>query len=161
LLATAALLVGWSALASPDAHGAVRSWMPAPMLSWPPGGMEAAQLCLGMALGGRLDREAWRAAPRLSLVAMGVVLASLVMCLGLAGLMAWSLPGVPHAWLTHGLSLAPGGMAEMALLARQSGAWLPEVIATHVVRLCLVLWMAPWLARCFYRGEALPPAHSP
>ncbi len=161
LLATAALQVGWVALAAPDAQGAVRSGVTAPMLSWPPGGMEVAQLCLGMTLGVRLDRAAWRAAPRLSLVAMGVVLASLVMCLGLAGLMAWALPGVPHAWLTHGLSLAPGGMAEMALLARQSGAWLPEVIATHVVRLCLVVGMAPWLARSFCRDEAPPPGHSP
>lgn len=145
LLATAALMVGWEALPA----GALTGWLGprahAPLLQWPPGAMELAQLCLGMTLGGRLDRQAWAAAPRLSVVAVGVVLASLLLCLGLAGAVAWALPGVPQAWLTHSLSLAPGGMAEMALLARQSGAWLPEVIATHVVRLALVLWMAPWL----------------
>ena len=144
LLATAALMVAWEALPA----GALTGWLGPrahePWLQWPPGAMEMAQLCLGMTLGGRLDRQAWTAAPRLSLVALGVVLASLLLCLGLAGAMAWVQPGVPHAWLTHSLSLAPGGMAEMALLARQSGAWLPEVIVTHVVRLGLVLWVAPW-----------------
>ncbi|TBO29212.1 AbrB family transcriptional regulator [Aquabacterium lacunae] len=144
LLATAALMVVWEALPTGGLTGWLPPWAHRPMLMWPPGALEAAQLCLGMTLGGRLDRAAWQAAPRLTAVALGVVLASLLMCLGLAGVAAWALPGVPQAWLTHSLSLAPGGMAEMALLARQSGAWLPEVIATHVVRLGLVLWMAPW-----------------
>jgi membrane AbrB-like protein len=143
LLATAALMVGWEAVQGHEAR-----------LQWPPGAMEAAQLCLGMTLGGRLDRDAWAAAPRLSLVALGVVLASLLLCLALAGAVAWALPGVPHGGLTHSLSLAPGGMAEMALLARQNGAWLPEVIATHVVRLGLVLWMAPWLVRWVQQRHA-------
>lgn len=113
----------------------------------PPGALAFAQLCLGMTLASRLDRRAWRAAPRLTAVAVTVVLGSLALCGLLALLLTWCGPTVPQAWLTHGLSLAPGGMAEMALLARQSGAWLPEVIATHVMRLGLVLCLAPWLVR--------------
>lgn len=143
LLATVALMA-----AGPQTMG---------LMTLPPGALEFAQLCLGMTLAARLDRRTWKEAPRLTIVAIGVVLGSLVLCGALAVCLAWGGPQVPRAWLTHGLSMAPGGMAEMALLARQSGAWLPEVIATHVLRLALVLCLAPWLVR-WVRRHATPPS---
>lgn len=114
--------------------------------------MNLAQALLGIALGSKLDAQAWRQAPRLSLVAamvvLGGVLGSAVLALGLAW--AWGGP-TEHMAVTHYLALAPGGMAEMALLARQMHAHLPEVIAAHVVRLALVLSLAPW---CLARMKA-------
>lgn len=116
-------------------------------MALPVGLMDTAQLLLGITLGSKLDAPAWRRAPRLSLVAAGVVLVSMAVCAVLAWLLALGVNGVPAPWLTHYLALAPGGMAEMALMARQSGAFLPEVIATHVLRLMLVLAVAPTLMR--------------
>lgn len=107
-----------------------------------------AQLLLGITLGSKLDAQAWRQAPRLTLVGVAVIAVSLACC----GAMAWGLAHLgrdgAHETLTHYLALAPGGMAEMALLARQGHAHLPEVIATHVLRLFLVLALAPLLMRC-------------
>lgn len=156
LLATAVLM---SVLPAWTAHRPLGLALTVPAVA-----LDAAQLLLGITLGSKLDAQAWRQAPRLTAVATGVVLTSV----GLCGLVAWCaaavLPGGPAPWLTHYLALAPGGMAEMALLARQSGAFLPEVIATHVLRLMLVLALAPGLLRGVASRSPsgpLPPATPP
>ncbi len=122
------------------------------LLALPVGLMDLAQLLLGITLGSKLDAQAWRRAPRLSGVAAGVVVASVAVCGALAWGLARGVHEVPAPWLTHYLALAPGGMAEMALTARQSGAFLPEVIATHVLRLMLVLALAPVLLQRLTQG---------
>lgn len=149
LMAPLCLTAAWSAW--PVVSAASWAHMPAPC-------MNLAQALLGIALGSKLDAPAWRQAPRLSLVAavvvLGGVLGSAVLALGLA----WAWGGLA---LTHYLALAPGGMAEMALLARQMQAHLPEVIAAHVLRLGLVLTVAPWwLTRMSRRQSAVVPPPS-
>jgi membrane AbrB-like protein len=52
------------------------------------------------------------------------------------------------------LSFAPGGQAEMTLLALVSGADLGFVIAHHVLRVLLVITGAPILSRFFLRGPS-------
>jgi uncharacterized protein len=132
---------------------AVATWvrMPAPA-------MNLAQVLLGIALGSKLDAQAWHQAPRLSLVATAVVMGGVIGSAGLAAGLTWAWGGLT---LTHYLALAPGGMAEMALLARQVQAHLPEVIAAHVVRLALVLSLAPWWLARIRRSQPLrdlPPS---
>jgi uncharacterized protein len=134
----APLCVSAAASAWPGVSAAAHAHMPAVC-------MDLAQALLGIGLGSKLDAHAWRQAPRLSLVAAAVVLGAVIGSGGIALALAWLAGGLP---VTHHLALAPGGMAEMALLARQMQAHLPEVIAAHVLRLFLVLSLTPWwLAR--------------
>ena len=145
-LCLTALLSAWS-----EVSAASHAHMPALC-------MNLAQALLGIALGSKLDAQAWRQAPRLSLVAAAVVLSGVLGSAALALGLAWACGGLA---LTHYLALAPGGMAEMALLARQMQAHLPEVIAAHVARLALVLSLAPWwLSRVTtrVRSRGLPPS---
>ena len=114
----------------------------------------AAQYFIGMALGvgyvGVTFAELRRA-----------VLAGIVFVAILAVLAAAITEAVVWLDLAHPvegfLSFAPGGQAEMLILAIVSGADLGFVVIHHVVRVLIVITGAPLAARWMARGDAPPP----
>jgi hypothetical protein len=104
----------------------------------------AAQVVLGAGIGCRfrgLDRKALAATMRLSLGSTAITVAVLA---GLAvALAAWSDLGLA----TLVLAFIPGGIAEMSLMAISLGADPAFVSTHHVVRVALVLVLAPLVFR--------------
>ena len=106
----------------------------------------AAQLVIGTAIGCRFlgadRREVLRS------IAYGIGLAT-VMLLTVA-LVAWigaPLVGVPFPILM--LAMAPGGLAEMSLIALALHADVPYVATMHMIRIVIVILAAPLVFRIF------------
>lgn len=122
-------------LASALAHlvGVVQGAPPTPLVA-------AAQLVIGAQVGARfcgypIERV-------IATVAVGLGLTTLM--LGLAALVGWvlaSATGVPMLLLL--LALAPGGLAEMSLLAYALTDDPALVAAVHILRITLVVFLAP------------------
>ena len=96
----------------------------------------AAQVCLGCALGGKFERDFFRAAPRFMVAVAMVTVGSMALAL----LYAWGL------WLLAGihpasgvLAVAPGGIAEMCITAKVMHLGVPLVTAFHVARVVLLV----------------------
>jgi hypothetical protein len=107
-----------------------------------------AQLVIGVSLGVRFQREFLQAAPRwLADVALGTV-AMILLCAGLAGLLAWGT-GLHPATMVLGTS--PGGIAEMAITAKVLQLGVPVVTAFQVCRLVAVLVLVEPLFRMSQR----------
>jgi uncharacterized protein len=117
----------------------------------PQGLSNAAQLLIGISLGVRFTRGFVRMAPRwLASVALATV-AMIVLCAGLA----WLLAKVTHLhWATLLLGTSPGGIAEMAITAKVLQLGVPVVTAFHVTRLAAVLLLAEPIFRRFYRDRS-------
>jgi uncharacterized protein len=113
----------------------------------PQGLSNAAQLLIGISLGVRFTRGFVHMAPRwLASVALAT-LAMIVLCAGLA----WLLAKVTHLhWATLLLGTSPGGIAEMAITAKVLQLGVPVVTAFHVTRLAAVLLLAEPMYRWFY-----------
>ncbi len=104
----------------------------------------AAQFFIGMGLG--LNYRGVTLAEIRRDVAAGAAFALILAALaGVFTLLARSLGGAP--WLEAFLSFAPGGQAEMAVLALVAGADLGFVVAHHLARIVLVITGAPLAAR--------------
>jgi membrane AbrB-like protein len=112
-----------------------------------PGWMTAGgQLLIGLALGSRFAPGFLRKAPQFL---AAIALLSLVF-LAAVGLMAFLL--APPAGLTVPnlfLSFVPGGIAEMSITATHLNLAVPLVVASHVVRLVLLMVLAPFSYRLF------------
>ncbi|MGA1252486.1 MAG: AbrB family transcriptional regulator [Burkholderiaceae bacterium] len=94
------------------------------------------QVLLGWNLGQRFDRarlSAFASAARAALVMTGFYG---LMGLGLAGLIWWAT-GLP--WVVSFMATAPGGIAEMAIVAKVLGLDPPTVTAFHAVRMILMV----------------------
>lgn len=136
--------------------------LPAPILSGPMivsaalhlGGVTAlgppvevlvvAQVVVGSALGGRFVGTSAAMLMRTA----GLSLVSSLVMLVLAGGAAWAMAagtGLPFFLLL--LAYVPGGVAEMSLIALALGADVPFVASHHVVRIALVIALAPLLFR--------------
>ena len=113
----------------------------------PQGLSNAAQLLIGISLGVRFTRGFVHMAPRwLASVALATV-AMIVLCAGLA----WLLAQVTHLhWATLLLGTSPGGIAEMAITAKVLQLGVPVVTAFHVTRLAAVLLLAEPMYRWLY-----------
>lgn len=142
------------------ASGRGASAVPRPVL-------EAAQLLIGCALGSRFRRELLRAA-RVLLPALAAAVAQGVLLLAAFAGVAATLSG--RSAFTLLLATAPGGIAEMALTARNLQLGVPLVVAFHVARLAALLTLAPtiyrlWLVvsrrRPLDSSEACPPRPEP
>jgi membrane AbrB-like protein len=112
--------------------------------------VDAAQVAIGCALGGRFQRELLRDArvllPSLALaVAQGMAL--------LAAFAAVIAPAAGRPVSTLLLATAPGGIAEMCLTARTLRLGVPLVTAFHVLRLVLLLSCAPAVFRLWRRTD--------
>jgi membrane AbrB-like protein len=114
----------------------------------PDGLLVASQVLIGWALGQAITREFFVRAPRVLASAALVTLGILVLCLGLAWLVSLGA-GLPLP--TAFLAFAPGGMAEMAVMAKAFGLAAPLVTAFHVTRIvCTILLTGPlagWMLR--------------
>jgi membrane AbrB-like protein len=103
--------------------------------------VRAGQLAIGISLGTRFAPEFLRAAPRyMASVALCNIVA-MSLAAGFAALLAWAA-GIHGG--TAVLATSPGGIAEMALTARNLHLGVPVVTAFHVCRLAvLVLAVGP------------------
>lgn len=104
----------------------------------------AAQFFIGMSIG--LNYRGVTLAELRHDIASGAAFAIVLALLaGVFTMIARFFSGVP--WLEVFLSFAPGGQAEMAMLALVAGADLGIVVAHHLTRILLVITGAPLVAR--------------
>ncbi|MFP4005018.1 MAG: AbrB family transcriptional regulator, partial [Alphaproteobacteria bacterium] len=111
----------------------------------------AAQVVVGAAIGARFSGLTWASAGRTILLAA----AAGVLMIGVAVLVsAFAAPwlGLRHEALF--LSLAPGGIAEMAVIALSLGIDTAFVSAMHVIRIVLIVTLAPLAWRLTDRKAA-------
>jgi len=102
-----------------------------------------AQVLIGWSLGQHMTRQFFIKSPRLLLAATFVTLAMLTICLALA----WGLSRVAGvSLLTAFLSLAPGGTAEMAIVANNFGIGAPIVTTFHFFRVMTMIVAMKWIA---------------
>lgn len=107
-----------------------------------------AQVVIGWSLGQHMTREFFMKSPRLLLSAATVTLCMLLICVSLS----WGLSVAGHiSMLTGFLALAPGGTAEMALLAKTYGIGAPVVTAFHFFRVIVTILSIGWLVRFLVR----------
>lgn len=122
----------------------VLSGIPAPPL--PTWVIAGAQICIGIHMGidlARGNNDNWK---RIMLTNLLTVLAIIGCLLGIAYLFAQLYP---ISLLTAFISMAPGGMSEMALTAMMVHADLPTVVAYQVFRLLFLLTVCIPIIRYF------------
>jgi membrane AbrB-like protein len=108
--------------------------------------INAAQVALGTILGCRFLGIAPRTVLRAGLLSLGAT--ALTLILALAG--AWAMASGAGVGLDQGLlALAPGGLTEMGLIAMAIHADVAFVALHHVVRILVVIVMAPVLLKAF------------
>lgn len=112
--------------------------------------VNAAQVMLGTILGCRFLGIAPRTVLRAGCFSLGATV--LTLCLALIG--AYALLAVAGVGLDQGLlALAPGGLTEMGLIALAIGADVAFVALHHVVRILLIIVLAPVLFGMLGRGR--------
>ena len=127
--------------------------------SRPPGELVAvAQVVLGSSVGSRF------AGVRFSLITRAarhaVVAAVIMLSAAVAiGAVVSSITGVPIPTLL--LAYAPGGLAEMSLVAITLGVDAAFVATHHIMRIMIVITMAPPFFRAIGRRRALPSERAP
>jgi uncharacterized protein len=104
----------------------------------------AAQVVIGWALGQHLTRDFFRRAPRWLACSALVTLGILALCMAVAGAMA-GLSGMPL--MAAFIAMAPGGMAEMGVIAKAFGLAAPTVTAFHLARIVLTVFLTRRLAQ--------------
>jgi membrane AbrB-like protein len=115
-------------------------------LESPPGGRQAGQWVIGVALGLYFSPDVVREVGRLApWVTLAVVFA---LALGLLG--SWVLTKlVPTDAPTSFFGMAIGGASEMAALAERHGGQVDRVAAAHSLRIMLVVLIVPLLLNAF------------
>jgi membrane AbrB-like protein len=114
----------------------------------------AAQLLIGWGLGQHMTREFFMRSPRILFSAATVTLSMLLICFGVASLVA-SRAGIPL--LTAFLSVAPGGIAEMAIIAKTFGIGAPLVTAFHFCRIMSTIFLTKRVATTLLRSGWVRP----
>lgn len=108
----------------------------------------AAQFFIGIAVGVKYTGITWREL-RVD-VGAGVLYAGLLALISLGFFELIHLTGVAPA-LDAFLAFLPGGQAEMVVIAIIAGADLAYVVSHHLLRVILVILLAPIVARLFKR----------
>ena len=113
----------------------------------PPAEMiQAAQFFIGIAVGSKYAGITWRELRQ-------AVVAGLVYSLLLAAISLVFIELIVHLGLAPGLdaflAFLPGGQAEMIVIAIIAGADLAYVVSHHLLRIVLVILLAPIVARLF------------
>ncbi|MEP2955681.1 MAG: AbrB family transcriptional regulator [Sulfitobacter sp.] len=103
----------------------------------------AAQFFIGCGIGVHFLGVTWRELTRVVLAGIAYVLVLAVLAAGFTGLVTWAGLGDP---VEAFLAFAPGGQAEMTVLAIVTGADLGFVITHHLTRIVLVIVGAPLVA---------------
>ncbi len=108
-----------------------------------------AQILIGWGLGQHMTRKFFIKSPRMLAAAALVTVAMLALCV----LVAWGASQASAtSLLTTFLSLAPGGTAETALIAKNYGISAPIVTAFHVFRVIATVLLIRHLAAALLRG---------
>ncbi len=108
--------------------------------------LAAGQILLGVSLGAQFTRQQIRRDIRFAWAAVITTVALLVMCAGVA-LGLYLLTEKPFGG--YFLATAPGSVTEMALTAKLLGQGVALVTAYHLVRIFIVIPLAPLLYRLF------------
>ena len=116
----------------------------------------AAQVIVGGAIGCRFAGTSARQILRASVAALGGSAIMLGGTVGFAAVLA-PLAGLPFAALV--LAFAPGGLAEMAVIALALGIDTAFVSTHNIARVLIILIFAPLAFRLF-RGPPRPPART-
>jgi membrane AbrB-like protein len=103
----------------------------------------AAQFFIGCGIGVHFLGVTWGELTRVVLAGIAYVLVLAVLAAGFTGLVTWAGLGDP---VEAFLAFAPGGQAEMTVLAIVTGADLGFVITHHLTRIVLVIVGAPLVA---------------
>jgi membrane AbrB-like protein len=117
-----------------------------------------AQIAIGWSLGQHMTRAFFMKSPRVLASAMVMTVSMLALCV----MVAWGVShSGPMSLLTVFLAIAPGGLAEMTIIAKTYGIGAPIVTAFHLFRvICAVLtigWVARFLLRSgWVRAQAHP-----
>ncbi|MDB5743955.1 MAG: hypothetical protein JWR68_2270 [Polaromonas sp.] len=113
-----------------------------------PAALVAAQVLIGWSLGQHMTRDFFVKSPRMMASAAVVTVSMLAICV----LLAWGLSktGV-ISLLTAFLAVAPGGTAEMAIIAKAFGIGAPIVTAFHFFRVISTVLLIGWVARTLVR----------
>ncbi len=108
----------------------------------------AAQILIGWNLGQHMTREFFRRSPRVLMAASTVTVGMLALCL----LLAWSVSRTgAFTLLTAFLAVAPGGTAEMAIIAKNFGIGAPIVTAFHFFRVISTVLLIGWVGKTLLR----------
>lgn len=110
--------------------------------------INVAQIVIGAGIGCRFIGGSLREIGRVAVAALGSTLILMGSTFGLALLLAQV---TDHALISLILAYAPGGLAEMSLVALALGIEVPFVAAHHIARLLLVLAGAPTFFRMMNR----------
>lgn len=111
-----------------------------------------AQVVVGAALGSRFVGARVRDLGRTGLLASGASMVLLAVAAVIAGAVSWAT-GLPFLLLL--LAYVPGGVAEMSLVSLALGMDVAFVATHHLVRIALVIAVAPALFR-LARGRVKP-----
>jgi hypothetical protein len=143
--------VGITALVT--AAGLHFSAIPFPVLA-------AGQVLLGVSLGSRFDKTKLAGALTFVLAALASTAVLLLLCFAI-GVAISRLSGTPLPSLV--VSTAPGSVTEMALTAKALNAAVAMVTAYHLVRIFILIPLAPYLYRLFkgVAGYRVPFANPP
>ena len=113
-----------------------------------PAALVAAQILIGWSLGQHMTRQFFVKSPRMLASAALVTLSMLAICI----LLAWSLSKTGSiSLLTAFLAVAPGGTAEMAIIAKTFGIGAPIVTAFHFFRVISTVLSINWVSRMLLR----------
>jgi membrane AbrB-like protein len=108
-----------------------------------------AQVVIGWASGQHVTREFFRRAPRWLACSASVTLGILAVCMAVAAALAHA-SGMPL--MAAFIAMAPGGMAEMGVIAKAFGLAAPAVIAFHLLRIVLTVFLTQRLAAWMLRS---------
>ncbi|MEM9030236.1 MAG: AbrB family transcriptional regulator [Pseudomonadota bacterium] len=123
-----------------SAVGFELSGVPMPLLA-------AGQIILGIALGSRFTRDQFRRDQKFAVACVFTTVVLLLQCAAVAiGL--WLLAG-DRALPSYLLATAPGSVTEMALTAKLLAQGVAMVTAYHLVRIFIIIPLAPLLYRVF------------
>ncbi len=119
-----------------------------PITAFPYPVLAGAQVLLGVWLGAVFDRAFFREAGRFVPAAIASTFLMILLCIFM-GLAFVPLTGT--RWTTMILATAPGSVTEMALTAKVLQEGIAVVTAFHVIRIFIILPLAPLIARIVAR----------
>lgn len=128
----------------PLAASAVASALGWPVSAVPYAVLAGAQILLGVWLGAVFDRDLFRRAGSFVPAALASTLMMVLMCLGLALVLARQ---TGTGWVAMVLATAPGSVTEMALTAKVLQESVALVTAFHITRIFIIIPSAPLLTR--------------
>ena len=113
-----------------------------------PAALVAAQVLIGWSLGQHMTRQFFMKSPRMLMSAAAVTVSMLALCV----LLAWGVSRTGTVTLlTAFLAVAPGGTAEMAIIAKTFGIGAPIVTAFHFFRVITTVLSIGWVGRTLLR----------